>query len=214
MSRFQVKKISNYNAGYPENSRYKNTPVLKKIPIKLFSIFVVGFMFLLTAPGCHILFPGWWELSGDDVVDYECYEDSDCPEGKYCEWHWCREKMPDEETGDFETEDLDIVDVECVEDKDCPEYQFCDIYTGKCYAIDGGIDIMDCRYDGCWEGYECNEETGYCEPVEETDDFETDEDFDDDFDTDADFDADDDFENEDEDFTDEDITDEEMIDEE
>jgi len=182
MSRFQVKKVSGYNAGYPERITQGSIPVLKKIPIKLFSIFVVGFIFLLTAPGCHILFPGWYDEGGIPNPYKECYEDSDCSEGEYCDYGRCREKVPDEETGDFETEEPDMVEVECVEDKDCPD-GYC--YGNICYEENLlGDPMPDCRYDGCWEGYECNEETGECElsekpdhkefPDENADDFETD----------------------------------------
>ena len=160
-SNFQVKKISNYDAGYPENSRYKNTPVLKKIPIKLFSIFVIGFMFLLTAPGCHILFPGWGVDGGIDIWDdySSCYEDSDCYEGEHCVHGRCREKMPDEEVVDIDEGcAVDNNGKSCHTDNDCGNCMIC-VY-GKCSR--GCQDDNDCQVFQMYEGLKCNKELARC----------------------------------------------------
>ncbi len=180
-SNFQVKKISNYDAGYPEKVKEPSRFVVVKIPFKIFSLFLVGVLFFINFPGCGFVVTN----SEDSKSERECETSSDCPAGYECDTYTgeCVQAW-DDCTG------IPEPDPYCLSDSDCPDGYECylgdcepktdegecalknigktcttDNECGNCIICSGGKCILGCLDDDDCQmhmGLKCNKELARC----------------------------------------------------
>ncbi|HPG36246.1 MAG TPA: dickkopf-related protein, partial [bacterium] len=134
MSSFSVKPVKNYKPGYPVKGFFRRSFVIA-VPIKLFSLLVVGFLFFITVPGC---FEQEMRTDGVQVPDFDTVTDNDnsAPDEIIGLPDPPDDSFLDNDTADIETNDFDQIDggavPECLEDKDCEEGYYCDLTTYTC----------------------------------------------------------------------------------
>lgn len=141
MSSFSVKPVKNYKPGYPVKGFFRRSFVIA-VPIKLFSLLVVGFLFFITVPGC---FEQEVKTDGVPLYDFDAAPDNETsdhdellglPDFEETDINTTDSEPTDFEPTDFEPTDFDQIDggavPECLEDKDCEEGYYCDLTTYTC----------------------------------------------------------------------------------
>jgi hypothetical protein len=134
MSGFSVKPVKEYVAGYPKKGFFRKSFVAA-LPIKLFSLLVVGMLFFITVPGC---FEQEIKTDGVQVPDFDTVTDNDnsAPDEIIGLPDLPDDSFLDDDITDIETNDFDQIDggavPECLEDKDCEEGYYCDLSSYTC----------------------------------------------------------------------------------
>jgi len=134
MSGFSVKPVKGYKPGYPVKGFFRRSFVIA-VPIKLFSLLVVGFLFFITVPGC-----GEQEMKTDgvQVPDFDTVTDNDnsAPDEIIGLPDPPDDSFLDDDITDIETNDFDQIDggavPECLKDEDCDEGYYCDLSSYTC----------------------------------------------------------------------------------
>ncbi|HSW61081.1 MAG TPA: dickkopf-related protein [bacterium] len=161
MSSFSVKPVKEYVAGYPKKGFFRKSFVAA-LPIKLFSLLVVGMLFFITVPGC---FEQETRTDGVPVVDFDMVTDNETSDHDELlglpDFEETDIDTTDSEPIDFEPNDFDQIDggavPECLEDKDCDEGYYCDLSSYTCEIELAGEAVPECMTDEeCEEGYYCD----------------------------------------------------------
>lgn len=142
MSGFSVKPVKNYKPGYPVKGFFRRSFVIA-VPIKLFSLLVVGMLFFITVPGC---FEQEIKTDGVQVPDFDTVPDNETSDPDELLG------LPDSELIDIDTTDSELTDFdqidggavpECLEDKDCEEGYYCEHSSYTCVEQLSGDPIPD-----------------------------------------------------------------------